>query len=267
MTQNLRHEYHRPSKQPSFPLPMGVMSAGRYRFTRPFASGVRIIRFAQLFWGVAGLGTIVFNKDERILKPNQIALYLPGMLHKWYTRSKSWDFYWMALDGPLAAVILSSFGLNAGIYEAGPCPIGLFRKLIGTRLNPGRRGEIQASMTAFQIIFRAVLRGNRRRDPMTAMAVEQIHEYWPRHDFNIKSLAGNLQADRSTLSRRFHKALGIAPSDYLSHLRIQHSLLLLHNSNLPATEIMTRCGYKDACYFSRLIKHTTGQSPRQFRTG
>lgn len=265
MPQNLSQEYHRPLKKTPLQVPMGVRSAGHYRYTRPFASNVRIIQFAQLFWGVAGSGTIVFNQDEQLLKPNQIALYLPGMLHKWYTKSNYWDFYWMALDGPLAAAILSAFGLNAGIYEAGPCPIHLFRKLIGTILNPCRRGEIQASMTAFQIVFRAILRRNRRRDPITAMAVQQINENWPRHDFNIKSLAGNLRADRSTLSRRFHKVFGIAPSDYLAHLRIQHALMLLRNSNLPATEIMARCGYKDVCYFSRLIKRAAGQSPRQLR--
>lgn len=265
MPLNLKQDYYRPSKKPSFPVPLGVMSAGHYRMTHPFVSGIKIIQFAQLFWGVAGSGIIVLNNVERLLKPDQIALYLPGMLHKWYTKNNHWDFYWMALDGPLVTPILSAFGLNAEIYDAGHCPVYLFRKLMRTGLNPPRQGEIQASMAALQIIFRAVLRENKRRDPITAMAVEQIHENWQRHDFNIKSLAGNLHTDRSTLSRHFHKVFGTAPSEYLAHLRIQNALTLLRNSNLSIAEIMSRCGYTDICYFSRLIKHATGYSPCQLR--
>jgi len=265
MSDNLCQAFYRPSRNPSLKIPLGVMSAGRYRVGHPFTSHVKNIQFAQLFWGVSGSGVIEINGVERILKPGRVGLYLPGMLHKWHTNGRTWDFFWMALDGPLTVTILSAFGLDADIHDAGPCPVQLFKKLLRAGNDPSPHAEIDSSSLAFQILFRAVARDEKHLDPLTSTAVEQIHENWQRHDFNIKSLADKLRVDRSVLSRRFSKALGAAPGDYLARLRIQNALMLLQNSSLPVKEIVARCGYVDIAYFSRLISAVTGHSPRKLR--
>jgi len=244
------------------------MSAGRYRVSHPFTSHVKNnIPFAQLFWGVSGSGVIEINGVERTLKPEQIAFYLPGMLHKWFTRGQTWDFYWMALDGPLTVTILSAFGLDADIRDAGPCPVQLFKNLLRAGNDPSPHAELESSSIAFQILYRAVSRNKKRLDPIVSTAVEQIHENWSRHDFNIKSLAGGLRTDRSMLARRFKEALGTTPGEYLARLRIQNAISLLRNSNMPVKEIIARCGYVDLAYFSRLVSSATGRSPRQLRVG
>ena len=84
-------------------------------------------------------------------------------------------------------------------------------------------------------------------------------------EINIKTLANLLNVPRATLHARFYAVMGIPPSAYLHRLRIQNTLELLQHTQLPMGTIARQCGYPDANYFSRLIRHVTGESPSQYR--
>lgn len=257
--------YYRASSRPAAQVPLGVMSAGYYRMTHPYIARQYVINFAQLFWCVSGSGAIVINQVERMLKPSQMAIYLPGMEHQWHTSGGSWNFYWMALDGPLVIPLFSALALEADIYDAGHCPVHLFRQLLRGDINPSKQKELRLSLLALQIMFQAVLLKHQPYDSLITAAVEQINQKWQQHDFNVKTLAASLHIDRSILSRRFYKTFGIAPSAYITSLRLQNALNLLQTSKKPLTKIMSQCGYNDLCYFSRIIRRATKHSPSQFR--
>lgn len=68
-----------------------------------------------------------------------------------------------------------------------------------------------------------------------------------------------------TFKRRFAKATGFAPIEYVQRLRIEDAKRRLERTDAPVEEIGWRVGYEDPSFFRRLFKRTTGLSPAQYR--
>ncbi len=258
-------ETYRMTPAPARDLPLGVHTAGHYRITPPFTSCVMHLRFIHLYWCARGEGLFEFGGRDRALKRNQIAIYYPGMRHYYYASESAWELYWLTLDGPLAVSLLAAFGLDAGIYDAGPAPAGLFQTILRLVRQPTRSAEIQVCAAAFTLLTRAAGSRPEPADDLVNAAVGRMHEAFVRPDLNVKTLAAALGVQRAPLSARFRQAIGITPGAYIDRLRLQQALSLLQHTNLPIAVIAARCGYADAHYFSRVIRRVTGRPPVQFR--
>jgi transcriptional regulator GlxA family with amidase domain len=68
-----------------------------------------------------------------------------------------------------------------------------------------------------------------------------------------------------TFKRRFTKATGFAPIEYVQRLRVEDAKRRLERTDAPVDEIGWRVGYEDSAFFRRLFKRTTGLSPSQYR--
>lgn len=79
-----------------------------------------------------------------------------------------------------------------------------------------------------------------------------------------KVLARTTMTER-TLTRRFKKATGKTPIEYVHALRIEKARDLLERFSLPVEEIATRVGYADVSYFRRLFRRKMGLSPGTYR--
>jgi len=239
---------------------------GHYLVGPGFRDRVLVKPFVEVFWGIAGTGALVINGAERKLRPRQIAIYFPGMRHEVYALDKEWEYCWWTMDGPLAAGITTSFGLVAEVYNAGPAPLPLFRKMENTIRNQSKAAERRASAIAYQLLTVAVSgRRTGNEDQRVSEAVRIIHREWNQPQLCVKQLADRLHLHRSSLSRRFEKAVGIPPVAYLTRLRVQNALSMLKQTEKPVAEVAALCGYNDPNYFARLMQRCTGRSPRRFR--
>ena len=68
-----------------------------------------------------------------------------------------------------------------------------------------------------------------------------------------------------TFSRRFSKATGYAPKDYVQTLRVEEAKQMLEASSEDVEDIAVAVGYQDASSFRRVFKRMTGLSPRGYR--
>ncbi len=259
----------RATPHPAANLPFGVMGTGHYRMAPKFNSRILITHFVQIFWCVSGSGTIVINGREHVLRANQAAIYFPDMEHRFFSTDSEWDFYWFSMDGALAPVWASAFGFGAGIYNTiGPAPKLLFRRLFKHLRLTTWAGECRAMRTAIHLLEEMRLNTSRiERKPVGGIetAVENIHASWRNPKFSVKSLAQGLKTHRSSLSRQFKRAFGIPPSEYITRIRLQHAMAMLHESRKPITEIAASCGWPDQYYFSRLFKKRFGRPPSHIR--
>lgn len=260
-----RWEVHRPPAKPPSKLPFWIEYAGHYQSASGFQSDVSIINFIQVFWCAAGEGTVVIAGRERIIHPGQVALYFPGMEHRYYAAGKNWDIYWWTMHGMLAPSIVAAFGLNANVYNAGPPPVRLFRALARALRNPAPYGEAQAVNIAFQLLVRAGFSHVSQTDDDIAGIADHINANWNKPTLNIKHLASTMNINRACLSRRFHKSFGISPGEYIARLRIQNALSMLTGTKKSVMDIAASCGYLDRRYFARLLKKRLGASPLRLR--
>ena len=86
-----------------------------------------------------------------------------------------------------------------------------------------------------------------------------------RHKVVVKTLAAMASLNERTFLRRFRKATGEAPLEYLQRLRIEKAKQLLAGST-ETLELITRSvGYEDVSSFRRLFKQIVGISPTIYR--
>ncbi len=255
----------RPDRRPAAHLPFGVRSTGCMCCAHPYASVDKTMPSLQIFWCMRGAGWLHLHGRDHVLQRHQIAILLPGMRHFFHTMGPDWAFYWLTLDGPLAVVITAAMRLEATIFDAGPAPVTLFRKLRRTVPLPALQTESQSCQTAFAILLRASWRHEPPGDAMVKKARAFIHQKCGDPGLNVKTLAALLAVPRATLSTRFQAGTGLPPSVYLERLRVQNALALLQHSRLPVGDVAHQCGFADSNYFARLIRRIAGMPPSEYR--
>jgi transcriptional regulator GlxA family with amidase domain len=82
---------------------------------------------------------------------------------------------------------------------------------------------------------------------------------------SVPLLADRAGLGERTFARRFKKATGDTPLEYLQYLRIRKARSLLETTDEPVEVITSRTGYEDASSFRRLFKKATGLSPTAYR--
>ncbi len=65
--------------------------------------------------------------------------------------------------------------------------------------------------------------------------------------------------------RRFKRAAGQTPHQYLLQIRVDNARELLRHSNLPVEDIAAQVGYGDTSYFCKLFRKHSGQTPAEYR--
>lgn len=81
----------------------------------------------------------------------------------------------------------------------------------------------------------------------------------------IPELAAVAGLEERTFNRRFKKATGETPTEYIQGLRIENARKLLETTQEPVDRVTQGVGYEDVSSFRRLFKKYTGLSPSDYR--
>ncbi|MBC2835091.1 GlxA family transcriptional regulator [Paragemmobacter straminiformis] len=68
-----------------------------------------------------------------------------------------------------------------------------------------------------------------------------------------------------TFVRRFTRATGLAPLDYVHALRLEEAKQMLETGAQPVDAIAEEVGYEDSSFFRRLFRRKVGLTPAQYR--
>lgn len=94
-------------------------------------------------------------------------------------------------------------------------------------------------------------------------------QHWLRTEagfaFSVDALANRAGLGKRTFLRRFIRATGMTPSDYLNRLRIARSRELLEFTRDTVERIARAVGYEDTRGFRRTFKRAIGLSPAEYR--
>ena len=68
-----------------------------------------------------------------------------------------------------------------------------------------------------------------------------------------------------SFDRRFVKATGMSPLEYVHSLRLEEAKQMLETEELPVEAIANEVGYEDASFFGRLFRRKIGLTPAHYR--
>jgi transcriptional regulator GlxA family with amidase domain len=105
---------------------------------------------------------------------------------------------------------------------------------------------------------------SRSDDRLVARAQDALQRDFS-HPVSLEALAGELGVSHRTLLRRFRKATGLTPTDYLQTLRMESAKQMLAKSTRPIDRIGYMAGYADSRFFKSLFRRRVGMTPAEFR--
>jgi transcriptional regulator GlxA family with amidase domain len=112
--------------------------------------------------------------------------------------------------------------------------------------------------------FASLLMGKQITDALITRCQEwvAVHYAEPSPVAAMTKLAG--LPERSFI-RRFGKATGMSPLDYVHSLRLEEAKQMLETGDLPVEAIANEVGYEDTSFFGRLFRRKVGLTPAQYR--
>lgn len=96
-------------------------------------------------------------------------------------------------------------------------------------------------------------------------AIVNARSSYANRDFNLASLALELNVTPNYLSLKFREETGVTFTCYLTEIRINKAKKLLENPSLKIAQIAMAVGFSDEKYFIRVFKSLMNTTPKQFR--
>jgi transcriptional regulator GlxA family with amidase domain len=81
----------------------------------------------------------------------------------------------------------------------------------------------------------------------------------------VEAMIAQSSLPPTTFARRFRRATGYAPMEYVHALRVEEAKQMLETSDCSVERIGGQVGYEDTASFRRLFKRQTGLTPREYR--
>lgn len=112
--------------------------------------------------------------------------------------------------------------------------------------------------------FASLTRTRQVHDALIAKCQEWIAQHYDRGS-PVAAMASLSGLPERSFKRRFAKATGVTPLEYVHTLRLEEAKLALERGDAPIEEVAHAVGYEDASFFSRLFRREVGLTPAQYR--
>jgi transcriptional regulator GlxA family with amidase domain len=110
-----------------------------------------------------------------------------------------------------------------------------------------------------------IFSGTKDHDDVEVKKAQTILEKSGAQKISVPDLASRLAVGRRNFDRRFKKATGTTPVEYLQRVRIEAAKNSLERSSKTVSEVMYNVGYNDAKAFREIFRKITGMSPGDYR--
>ncbi|MCS7466042.1 AraC family transcriptional regulator [Stieleria sp. ICT_E10.1] len=98
-----------------------------------------------------------------------------------------------------------------------------------------------------------------------ARVITHLHENFADR-LSTDELAEMAGLSVSHFERRFRRAFGASPRQYLVRIRVEHAARMLLETEKTVSEIAHACGFYDHAHFSRSFRNIMQLSPSQYRS-
>lgn len=110
-----------------------------------------------------------------------------------------------------------------------------------------------------------VFNGHKKHgDELILKAQKQIEGQY-QDKISFEKLATNLNIGRRNFDRRFIKATGLTPLDYLQRVKVEAAKKMFETTQKTVNEIMFEVGYNDAKAFRDVFSRVTGLTPFDYK--
>lgn len=154
---------------------------------------------------------------------------------------------------------------SGGVYASIDLSLYLVEKFCGHDMALQCAKALLVNMPRTHQSGYALLPLSRAHEDERIRAVEAFMAERYARDLPTEMLAGRAHMSPRTFVRRFKKATGQLPGQYLQRLRVNIAKEMLEQRHRPVKAVSSAVGYDDVAFFRRLFKRLTGMTPAQYR--
>ncbi|WP_343632889.1 helix-turn-helix domain-containing protein [Fluviicola sp.] len=110
-----------------------------------------------------------------------------------------------------------------------------------------------------------IFRGQKQHEDEVVKEVQSYIEQHFREKISIEELSSRFSVGRRNFDRRFIKATGNTPIEYIQRVKVESAKKALEISRKTVSEIMYETGYSDLKAFREVFRKFTGMSPVEYK--
>ena len=254
-----------------------VLRAGHMQASPDYRVERRACPGHDLLFCVAGAGSVRCADRAFVVSPGQLAWIDGRQPHAhWADPRQPWELLWLRIDGRPSRLFAEALNVReAPLFNLAGDSRDIFSAIFALlRERPlGIDAALHAAVTGIaarlfesrQLVSgdAAVVAEGPADGRLREVLQHMRREYW-RH-WKIEELARLAHMSAPHFFRRFRKATGSSPVDWLRRERINQAKRRLSEGEARVRAIAAELGYGDPFYFSRDFKKLTGLSPRRYR--
>lgn len=111
----------------------------------------------------------------------------------------------------------------------------------------------------------SIFNGHKKHNDEAILAAQKTLEDNYQDKISIEQLAADLNIGRRNFDRRFIKATGLTPLDYLQRVKVEAAKKMFETTRKTVNEIMYDVGYNDTKAFRDVFSRITGLSPLDYK--
>jgi transcriptional regulator GlxA family with amidase domain len=112
--------------------------------------------------------------------------------------------------------------------------------------------------------FTSLITGKQTSDALIARCQEWAADHYA-EAAPVAAMVRLSGLSERTYVRRFTKATGMSPLDYIHALRLEEAKQILETQDLPVEAVALEIGYQDNGFFGRMFRRRVGMTPGQYR--
>lgn len=230
-----------------------------------------------LIYCVDGSGWYRIDGQEYKVSKNQFFILPAGQPHAYGAdQDNEWTIYWIHFRGNLASIYAQGAQqpqeINISLTSRVSERHNIFEEMFHT-LEQGQDVEHLRYSSSLLHHYLASMRYVKQyrqavKKEETTNVVDAAIHYMKENIENritIQDVIKYIGYSYSRFATLFKQQTGKSPLNYLNHLKIQRSCVLLKKTNMKINQICYKIGIDDSLYFSRLFSKTMGMSPRDYR--
>jgi AraC-like DNA-binding protein len=200
-----------------------------------------------------------------------MVLTTPHRHRYWLDRGRSWEYFWVGVNGSealrIGRAVLERHGpvlrLGAGAIDrlAGCC-----RAILSDPLPVGAASA--AAYGAVMALYDGVASDEEDTDadaPAPVRRARALVEQDLSAPLGVERLARAAGLSRAHFVRLFARTTGEAPSAYVFRMRLERAARLLVATDAPIGEVARQTGFASANYFAKAFLRANGTTPSAYR--
>ncbi|MDO5417272.1 MAG: AraC family transcriptional regulator [Lachnospiraceae bacterium] len=256
-----------------------IICCGEEHFSSPRVIGPYTRTGYHLHIITSGSGYLSVNGETKKLTRGQLFLLRPNVeTTYWADKDDPWSYYWIQFDGLTAAAFLEKAGFPPGTFVRDSILppddfVQYLEKILKTpelthASELKRIGTLYSLMGVLIESYHTQCYSQKTHYDYSpkiyvAHAIDYIHHNYA--TATVSKLASYIGINRSYLASTFKRLVGISPQEYLLNFRMEESVRLLTEGEMPIKDIAASVGYDNPLTFSKIFKNRYGVSPQNYR--